>query len=72
MSDVVYPYSSRDRIDHLNNKVMKFVIKQKKGIALLGHDGIPILERLIEYCHPQMESVTHTRYITMYEYKSAS
>ena len=70
-SDVGYPYSSGDPVDHLNNKVMKFVIKQKKGVSLLGRDERRIPEILVEYHCPQMESVSHTRYITMYEYESA-
>ena len=47
-NDEVYPYLFRDPVDHLNNKVMKFVIEQKKGISLLDHDGRRIPERLIE------------------------
>ena len=27
MNDVVYPYLSGDPVDHLNNKVMKFLIE---------------------------------------------
>ena len=37
-NDVVYPYLLGDPVDHLNKKVMKFVIEQKKGVALLGRD----------------------------------
>ena len=71
-NDVAYPYLSRDPVDHLNNKVMIFVIEQKKGVALLGRNERRIPERLVEYHCPQMESAAHTRYITMYEYESTS
>nr|ABR18419.1 unknown [Picea sitchensis] len=70
-NDAVYPYPSGDPVDHLNSKVMKFVIESKRG-ALSSHDESRIPEKLIEYRRPLKESAAHTRYITMYEYESAS
>lgn len=70
-NDAAYPYPTGDPVDDLNRMVMKFVIEHKRGI-LLARDESRIPEKLIEYRRPRKESAAHTRYITMYEYESAT
>jgi len=71
-NDAAYPYPTGDPVDDLNSMVMKFVIERKRGGAVRGRDESRIPEKLIEYRRPRKESAAHTRYITMYEYESAT
>lgn len=65
-NDAPYPYPSGDPVNGANSKVMKFIIS--------GHNELDtwrVPKRLMQYPSPDLSSVSHTRYIAMYEYTSA-
>ncbi|KAF3953851.1 hypothetical protein CMV_020737 [Castanea mollissima] len=65
-NDAPYPYPSGDPVNEANSKVMKFIIN--------GHhelDTWRVPKSLMKYPSPDLSSVSHTRYIAMYEYTSA-
>lgn len=61
-----YPYPSGSAVDNLNSKVMKFVIEKTK------EPDTPIPTRLVSYPLPNKNEIAQTRYITLYEYDSAT
>uniref|UniRef100_A0A0C9S805 TSA: Wollemia nobilis Ref_Wollemi_Transcript_12520_2257 transcribed RNA sequence n=1 Tax=Wollemia nobilis TaxID=56998 RepID=A0A0C9S805_9CONI len=67
-NNAVYPYPSGDPVNNLNSKTMKFVIEK----ASKEVDPSIIPPRLPRYPKPDEKKVAHTRYITMYEYESAT
>ncbi|KAJ7943026.1 Multicopper oxidase LPR1 [Quillaja saponaria] len=64
-NDAAYPYPTGDPVTEANGKVMKFFIKPHQEF-----DTWRIPKRLIQYPAPDLSSVSHTRYISMYEYTS--
>ncbi|KAK2405165.1 multicopper oxidase LPR2 [Trifolium repens] len=64
-NNAAYPYPSGDPVDEFSGKVMKFVILPDNEV-----DTSRIPEKLVEYPVVDLSSVTHTRYIAMYEYTS--
>ncbi|KAJ7954204.1 Multicopper oxidase LPR1 [Quillaja saponaria] len=64
-NDAPYPYPSGDPVNEANSKVMKFIILPHPEF-----DTWRIPKRLIQYPAADLSSVSHTRYITMYEYTS--
>lgn len=70
-NSAAYPYPSGDSVNNLNSKVMKFVIEETKEPAKNQRDS-RIPERLVRYPIPNKNDFAQTRYITLYEYESAS
>ncbi|KAJ1402906.1 Multicopper oxidase, type 1 [Sesbania bispinosa] len=64
-NDAPYPYPSGDPVDEVNGKVMKFIILPKREV-----DTSRIPKRLLNYPVADLSSVSHTRYVAMYEYTS--
>lgn len=58
-----FPYPSGDPVNEDNGKVMKFIILPDREV-----DTSRIPRRLVEYPAADLSSVTHTRYVAMYEY----
>eukprot|EP00253_Pinus_taeda_P000730 PITA_00730 len=70
-NSAAYPFPSGDSVNKLNSKVMKFVIeKTKEAAKKQRHSRIP--ERLVRYPIPNKNVSAQTRYITLYEYESAT
>eukprot|EP01018_Ginkgo_biloba_P027070 Gb_39667 [translate_table: standard] len=70
-NSAAYPYPSGDPVDDLNSRVMKFVIEHKESHR--AHNLVHrIPKRLVKYRRPNKEGPARTRYITMYEYESAT
>lgn len=67
LNDAVYPYPSGDPTDEYNGKVMKFIIAKEKTPK---SPRIP--KTLIKHPKPAVHLAKETRYITMYEYTSAT
>lgn len=66
-NEAAYPYPSGDPTDEYNGKVIKFVIDKKKVV-----DDARIPRRLMRYPPPEAHRAKVIRYITMYEYTSAT
>ncbi|XVF85332.1 hypothetical protein PTKIN_Ptkin17bG0109300 [Pterospermum kingtungense] len=64
-NDAPYPFPSGDPVNESNGKVMKFIIKKKREV-----DTWRVPKNLIKYPSSNLSTVSHTRYITMYEYTS--
>ncbi|KAI9074063.1 hypothetical protein K1719_043990 [Acacia pycnantha] len=60
-----YPYPSGDPVDESNSKVLKFFIQPSREV-----DTSRVPKKLIKYPQVDLSSVSHTRYIAMYEYVS--
>eukprot|EP00262_Sarcandra_glabra_P004782 TRINITY_DN16033_c0_g1_i1.p1 TRINITY_DN16033_c0_g1~~TRINITY_DN16033_c0_g1_i1.p1 ORF type:complete len:568 (+),score=8.84 TRINITY_DN16033_c0_g1_i1:123-1826(+) len=65
-NDARYPFPSGDPTDEINGKVMKFVISRRKEV-----DTWRIPANLIEYPAADVRDASVTRYVAMYEYRSA-
>ena len=66
-NDAPYPYPTGNPVDEANGTIMKFII-----LTRTENDPGQTPNKLIQYPGPDLSSVTQTRYITMYEYKSAT
>ncbi|KAK7269862.1 hypothetical protein RIF29_22640 [Crotalaria pallida] len=64
-NDARYPYPSGDPVNKANSMVMKFIILPHQEV-----DTSRVPKKLIEYPAADLSSVSHTRYIAMYEYTS--
>ena len=62
-NDAPYPYPSGSPVNEANGKVMKFII-----LPHPENDTSRIPQKLLEYPSADSSNVSHTRYITMYEY----
>lgn len=60
-----YPYPSGDPVNEANSKAIKFVILPHREV-----DTSRVPKKLIKYPEANLSSVSHTRYIAMYEYTS--
>lgn len=68
-NDAPYPFPSGDPVDHLNSKIMKFVIIDDDGKV---YDESKIPRKLASYPVATTEGAAATRYITLNEYESAT
>ena len=66
-NDAKYPYPSGDPVNEANGKVIKFIIIPDHD-QQLHTSRLP--KRFLEYPLLDLSSVTHTRYVAMYEYAS--
>lgn len=66
-NDAAYPYPSGDPTNEFNSRVMKFVIGRRREA-----DPSQIPKRLFQHPAPMVHRAAKTRYITMYEYESAT
>ncbi|KAI4313808.1 hypothetical protein L6164_026758 [Bauhinia variegata] len=62
-NDAKYPYPTGDPVNEANSKVMKFTILPAREF-----DTSRVPRTLIKYPTVDLSSVSHTRYIAMYEY----
>ncbi|GAB2254661.1 hypothetical protein Droror1_Dr00022470 [Drosera rotundifolia] len=65
-NDAAYPYPSGNPVNKLKSKVIKFIVERKYG------DQLKLPTKLFDYPSPDLSSVSHTRYIMLYEYDSDS
>jgi FtsP/CotA-like multicopper oxidase with cupredoxin domain len=68
-NSAAYPYPNGTAVDDLNSKVMKFVI-EKAAANNQPDSSIPKI--LVQYPRPNQSDIAQTRYITLYEYDSAT
>lgn len=66
-NDAPYPYPFGDSVDEANSKVMKFIILRRLEV-----DTSRVPKKLMRYPLPDLSGTSRTRYITMYEYRSAT
>jgi FtsP/CotA-like multicopper oxidase with cupredoxin domain len=64
-------YPDGEPVNNMTSKFMKFVIEEMKEPAKNQRDS-RIPERLVRYPIPNKNDFSQTRYITLYEYESAS
>nr|CAD1842682.1 unnamed protein product [Ananas comosus var. bracteatus] len=68
-NDAPYPYPSGDPTDELSGRVMKFVIRRRRERQ---RDPSRVPRSLLHYPAAHVAESVRTRYITMYEYESAT
>jgi FtsP/CotA-like multicopper oxidase with cupredoxin domain len=68
-NSAAYPFPSGNPVDNLNSKVMKFVIEKP---ADNDERDSRIPETLVRYPRPNNNDIAQTRYITLFEYDSAT